>query len=98
LSFHFIVCFEPLPGREDAFRAELLRVAEPSRAEAGCVSMRLFESAGAPCRFAIHSEWVDEAAFEAHARLPHTEKFIEAAERLLAHPVSGMRMREIIGM
>jgi hypothetical protein len=31
LSLHFIVRFEPLPGKEAAFREELLRVDEPWR-------------------------------------------------------------------
>jgi quinol monooxygenase YgiN len=47
--------------------------------------------------FAIHSEWVDEAAFERHAQLPHTVRFLEAAEKLLTHPVQGLRTREIGG-
>jgi hypothetical protein len=32
--------------------------------------MRAFESVREPFAFAIHSEWVDEAAFEVHAQLP----------------------------
>ena len=32
--------------------------------------------------FAIHSEWVDEASFELHATLPHTVRFLAAAETL----------------
>jgi quinol monooxygenase YgiN len=47
--------------------------------------------------FAIHSEWVDEAAFELHAKLPHTVRFLQAAEKLLAHPVQGLRTRHIAG-
>ena len=43
LSFHFIVRFEPLPGKEAAYREELLRVNEPSRAETGCLSFHVFE-------------------------------------------------------
>jgi quinol monooxygenase YgiN len=77
------------------FRAELLRVVEPSRAESGCVAMHIFESIRKPEVFAIHSEWVDEAAFETHAELPHTMRFLQAAEALLTHPVRGVRSREI---
>jgi len=97
LSFHFIVRFDPLPGNDAKLREELLRVNEPSRAESGCVGIYVFESVREPCSFAIYSEWVDEAAFELHARLPHTIRFLEAAEKLLGHPVHGMRLREIGG-
>jgi quinol monooxygenase YgiN len=97
LSFHFIVRFEPLPGKEAAFREELLRVNTPSRAEAGCLSIHVFESPREPLVFAIHSEWVDEAVFEIHTTLPHTVSFLDAAEKLLAHPVEGLRLRHIGG-
>ena len=97
MSFHFIVHFEPLPGKEAAFREELLRVNTPSRAEAGCLSIHVFESLRDPLVFAIHSEWADEAAFELHATLPHTIHFLEAARNLLAHPIEGLRLRHIGG-
>ena len=95
MSFHFIVRFEPLPGKEAEFREEMLRVAEPSRAEAGCLAIQHFESVREPIVFAIHSEWTDETAFELHARMPHTLRFLAAAETLLTHPVNGLRLRKI---
>ncbi len=79
------------------FRQEMLRNLEPTRAEIGCVAIYLFESLREPFVFAIHSEWVDEAAFELHAELPHTLRFLKAAENLLTHPVKGLRTREIAG-
>src|SRR5262249_35172861 len=42
-----------------------------------------------PPRFLIHSERVGEAVFELYATLPHTLRFIAAAEKLLPHPVHG---------
>lgn len=96
MSVHFIARFEPIPGMETAFRAELLRVIEPSRAESGCLAIHVFESLREPLQFAIHSEWVDENAFETHAQLPHTVRFVAAAKELLTHPVEGLRSREIL--
>lgn len=97
MSFHFIVRFAPPAGTDADFRRELLGVTEPTRAEPGCLSYRAFESVGDPVAFAIHSEWADEAAFEAHSRMPHTVQFIVAAERLLGRPVQGLRARQIGG-
>src|SRR5260370_36658726 len=79
------------------FREELLRVIEPSRTEKGCLAIHAFQSFREPTTFAIHSEWVDEAAFDLHAQLPHTVRFLRAAEELLGHPVEGLRSREIAG-
>lgn len=95
MSVHFLVRFEPLPGKEIEFREELLRVVEPTQAEIGCLGIHVFESLREPFVFAIHSEWADEAAFELHAKLPHTVRFLGAAKELLTHPVEGLRSREI---
>ena len=95
MAIDFFVQFQPLPGKERAFRDELLRVIGPSRAEPGCLGLRAFESLREPAVFAIHSEWVDEAAFELHAGLPHTLRFLAAAKELLTHEVKGLRTREI---
>ena len=97
MSVHFFVRFEPRPGKETEFRDELRRIIEASRAEVGCLAIRVFESVREPFVFAIHSEWADEAAFDLHAQLPHTVRFLEAAEKLLTHPVQGLRSREIGG-
>jgi len=97
VSFHFIVRFEPKPGQEAAFREEMLRVVEVTRTESECLAIHTFASIREPWLFAIHSEWTDEDAFERHAALPHTVRFLEAARDLLTHPVSGLRLHEIAG-
>jgi len=97
LPMDFFVRFEPLPGKEMEFRQELLRVVEPTRAEIGCLANHAFESLRQPFVFAVHSVWADEAAFELHAQLPHTVRFLQAAEELLTHPVQGLRTRKIGG-
>jgi quinol monooxygenase YgiN len=80
LSVHFFVRFEFRSGREKEFREELLRVVPPTQAEIGCLAIHVFESLREPFTFAIPSEWVDEAAFGRHAQLPHTVRFLQAAE------------------
>ena len=95
MSVHVFLQFEPLAGNAAEFRQGLLRVNAPSRAGAGCLRLDVFESLREPVTFALHSEWVDEAAFELHAQLPHTLEFLAGAERLLGHPVKGLRTRQI---
>jgi quinol monooxygenase YgiN len=97
MSFHFLVRFDPLPGKAAEFREELLRVVELTRTEKGCLSILAFESVREPAAFGIHSEWVDEAAFDLHGQMPHTMRFVAAAEQLLGRPVEGLRSRPIGG-
>ena len=96
MSVHSMIRFDPVPGKE-AFRDELLRVSECTRAEPGCLGIDVFESLREPLIFAIHSEWVDEPAFERHAKLPHTRRFLSAAANLLTNPMQGLRLRKLVG-
>lgn len=97
MSFHFLVRFDPPPAAAAEFREALRRVAGPTRAEPGCRGYQAFESVREPAAFAVHSEWVDEAAFESHSRLPHTVRFVAAAERLLGRRLEGLRARPLDG-
>jgi quinol monooxygenase YgiN len=45
--------------------------------------------------FHIHSRWIDEAAFEAHARLPHNVGFVQQVPPLIDHPVAVTRARPL---
>jgi quinol monooxygenase YgiN len=63
-------------GEEKAVEEALREVTAPSREEPGCLSFHLFRSARDPRLFYIHSQWVDEGAFQKHGVLPHTECFL----------------------
>jgi quinol monooxygenase YgiN len=43
----------------------------------------------------IHSHWIDEAAFEIHAELPHTHRFVERVQQLIDHPFDVTRTHPI---
>ena len=71
-------------GQECAVEKALHDVAGPSRDESGCLGLNVFRSTR-DLRLFIHAHWSDEAAFEIHARLPHTVRFIDTAELLIDH-------------
>ena len=79
-------------GVEDALRD----VTGPSRGEPGCLSFHTFRSMRDRRLFYIHSRWVDEAAFQAHAELPHTVRFLKRVDALLDQPRDVTRT-EMIG-
>lgn len=83
--------FHARPGEEGAVEEALRDVIDPSRDEAGCVSIQAFRSTGDPRLFYIHSRWLDEAAFDHHATLPHTVRFIERVQALIDHPLDVTR-------
>ena len=69
--------FHARPGQGSAVADALLEVVAPSRAEPGCLSIHVFRSIRDPQLFYIHSRWKDEAAFESHAGLSHTVRFLD---------------------
>jgi quinol monooxygenase YgiN len=82
-------------GQEGALAEVLHDVVGPSRAEAGCLDIHAFRSTRDPRVFYIHSRWKDEAAFEVHAGLPHTVRFVGRVEALIDHPLDVIRAERI---
>jgi quinol monooxygenase YgiN len=83
-------------GEERAVEEALREVTGPSREEPGCLSFHIFRSMRDRRLFYIHSRWVNEAAFQAHAELPHTVRFLKRVDALLAQPRDVTRT-EMIG-
>ncbi len=70
-----------------------------ARAEPGCLTINAYRSKRDPRLFFIHSRWVDEVAFDAHAEMAHTVHFISSVEPLIDHAldVNRTRLLEIPG-
>src|SRR5215813_6441398 len=95
MPMYLFARFEPRVGMEDQVREVIAAVIPSTRAEAGCVRINGYESIrGVKCFF-IHSVWQDEAAFELHATLPHTVRFIARVETLIDHPLDITRSRPL---
>lgn len=73
-------------GEENAVEEALREVTGPSRGEEGCLSFHTFRSMRDPRLFFIHSRWADQAAFQKHAELPHTLRFLKRVDALLDQP------------
>ena len=87
--------FHARDGQDAAVAAAMRAVVAPTRAEPGCLAINAFRSTRDQRLFFIHSRWVDEAAFETHATLPHTVKFIELVQTLIDHPLEVTRTQPI---
>jgi quinol monooxygenase YgiN len=82
-------------GQQHAVAAAMREMLIPSRAEPGCLSIDVFRSTRDPRLFYIHSRWIDEAAFDIHAELPHTVHFIERVQPLIDHQLDVTLARPI---
>jgi quinol monooxygenase YgiN len=74
-----------IEGKETEVAALMREVAAPTHEEPGCLAIGDYRSTRDPLLFYIHSRWLNEAAFERHASLPHTVRFLERVRPLLDH-------------
>jgi len=95
LELFIFARFHAREGEEDAVGAAMRDMLGPVRAEPGCLAIDAFCSTRDPRLFYVHSRWIDEAAFDLHAELPHTVRFVERVEPLIDHPLDVTRARRV---
>ena len=83
------------PGKRQELMQAMFEVQGPTREEPGCLGYGAFRSLSDPDEFYIHSRWKDMAAFERHAELAHTLRFLEAVAPLLDHPLKVVRSEQL---
>jgi quinol monooxygenase YgiN len=88
--------FHARAGVERDVADALLEVLAPTRAEPDCLAIHAFRSSRDARLYYIHSRWTNDAAFERHAGLPHTMRFIARVEPLIDHALDVART-ELIG-
>jgi quinol monooxygenase YgiN len=74
--------FHVLEGMQTEAEKALADVVQASREEAGCVNIHAFRAMRDARLYYIHSTWKDAAAFELHATVPHTVRFLERITEL----------------
>jgi quinol monooxygenase YgiN len=65
---------KPKENMEDQLMAELIKVQQASRAEAGCINYDLHQSIE-DGTFVLHETWKDTDALESHAASPHYQEY-----------------------
>jgi len=94
-TLYIFARFHARLGQEDAVALALRDVIVPTRAEPGCLEVHAYRATRDPRLFYIHSRWTDEAAFEVHAQLPHTVRFLDRVSPLIDHPLDVNRAAQI---
>ena len=72
------------PDTVDATRDALTLLAEPTRAEDGCIAYTLTQSTDDPAVFRTVEQWQTQGHADAHLTTPHVQAALAAAGSLLA--------------
>jgi quinol monooxygenase YgiN len=75
------------PGKTSEMRAVVLKLAEESRKEDGCIHYEVLQNASEPHVFMLVEEWMSNAHLEAHNLTPHVHEAIMKATPLAAAPL-----------
>lgn len=87
--------FHARESQDHAVAAALHDVIGATREEPGCLAIGAYRSTRDPRLFYIHSRWIDAAAFENHAGLPHTVRFLDRVRTLIDHDLDITRTQPI---
>lgn len=85
--------FHAQDGQEGVLKKAIQEEISLARNDHGCLAINAYASNRDPRLFFIHSRWIDEAAFDAHAETHHTVHFVELAETIIDHPFDANRTR-----
>lgn len=88
--------FHARAGCEDALGKAVQEAVIRSSQEEGCLGIHGFRSIRDPRLFYIHARWVNVAAFDRHADLPHTVEFVKQVEQLTDHPLDVTRAQMFV--
>jgi quinol monooxygenase YgiN len=58
------------PGEEEAVKAVLLELVEPTRKEPGCLCYNLHQSKSDKTQFMFYEQWASQEAIDAHGKAP----------------------------
>ncbi len=94
-ELHIFARFHAQPGRERDVADALAEQVPQVRAEPGCLEIQGLWGTRDPRLFLIYSRWKDEAAFEVHAVLPRTTRFIDRVSALIDHPLDVNRTQRL---
>ncbi len=85
-DLHVVAVLKAKPGSETVLRDALTALVTPTRAEAGCVSYALSQSAADPSTFVTEEVWTSQADLDAHMQTPHIAQALQASADALAGP------------
>lgn len=73
---------EVRPHQVNRAKAELMKIAEPIRANPDCLDYRVYQDRREPTTFLFYERWVSENAFEEHLNRDYMDAYKEIVDEL----------------
>ena len=85
-KYYIVATVYPKAGKEDAVKAEILKIIPDVRKEKGCLRYDLLVLKDGGNRFMFYEIWEDKATFTAHGAVSHMMTYRERIKDLLEKP------------
>ena len=72
------------PDQIDLVKAELLKLIDVTRAEAGCINYDLHQDNENPAHFMFYENWETRDLWQTHMNAPHLAAYMKATEGAVA--------------
>ena len=90
-----IAVLKAKPGQEQALKAGLLALVEPTRTEPGNLDYVLFEHRDEPGTFYMREAFKNQAALDEHFATPYFQRFAATADALLSEPLQLIFLEQV---
>lgn len=75
---------EANPDKVDLVKSELLKLIEPTLAEAGCIQYDLHQDNNNPAIFVLYENWKNRDLWQTHMNNTHLAEYMKATEGAVA--------------
>lgn len=72
------------PDKIDLVKAELIKLIDTTRGEAGCINYDLHQDNENPAHFMFYENWESRELWQTHMQAPHLAAYMEATEGAVA--------------
>lgn len=79
-----VAIIEAQEGKAEFVKAEMLKLLEPTRKEAGCIQYDLHQDNDNPCVFVFHEQWESEALLQDHLDSAHIAEYVKVVDGSVA--------------
>lgn len=78
MTLTIVATIRAAAGQADLVQAELVKLVEPTRQEAGCLQYDLHRDNEDPSHFIFYENWESRALWQAHMNAPHLAAYMSA--------------------
>lgn len=87
--------FKAKLGKENKLKEDLLKIAQLTRQEDGCIEFHLYEDPNNSFQFGLYEQWKSKELYQEQFKKSYVVEFLSQAESLIEKPYQGFSGKEL---